>query len=176
MWSQDPEYKPFSLGLKKQEQTRTNQLKHKHKPAQESSWNSSRHKEGIGNPCLFAKIQIVSANKNQPAQGHAQNSTRTFLKQQQTVRSTPIPNTNTFAFVVRMSSGRDEMCHGRLYLRNVPLGWTWWDVSQWVQQQGLPQPAWIHVHGGGCDMTSLYIHYHCTWNQVAYYCNQLNGH
>ena len=75
-----------------------------------------------------------------------------------------------------MSSGGDEMCHGRLYLRNVPLGWTWWDVSQWVQQQGLPQPARIHVHGGGCDMTSVYIHYHCTWNQLAYYCNQLNGH
>ena len=40
-------------------------------------------------------------------------------------------------------------CHGRVYVRNVPVRWSWKDVVDWIATIHLPKPTFVKMLGRG---------------------------
>ena len=64
----------------------------------------------------------------------------------------------------------------RIYLKCIPKNWTWEEAKWWCYNLGLPWPSHVHVHPGGADMTSCYIHWHCTASEAQGMATALTGH
>lgn len=65
---------------------------------------------------------------------------------------------------------------GRLYCRNIPGNWQWYDVYNWVDECGCPRPSYVGVVGRGMDCQSVFIHLKATMSELQQYSSLLNGH
>ena len=52
--------------------------------------------------------------------------------------------------------------HGRLYVRNLPHWWSWWDTARWVNSFHFPPVGFVKMFYGQ-DLASCYLH----WTRVS---------
>lgn len=55
----------------------------------------------------------------------------------------------------------------RVYVKNLPKGWTARNVGDWVVALGLPPPHHCHQAGAGLDMSSWFV----SWNSSDQVCH-----
>lgn len=64
----------------------------------------------------------------------------------------------------------------KIYLKNVPKDMSWWQMMDFVENLGLPRPIWCHMHQGGLDVTSCFLHFDaCGENELQLFCGVLNA-
>ena len=65
-------------------------------------------------------------------------------------------------------------CHGRVYVRNVPVRWSWKDVVDWIATIHLPKPTFVKMIGRGHDCQSCYCHWYASMGQLQTFCDHMN--
>ena len=65
-------------------------------------------------------------------------------------------------------------CHGRVYVRIVPVRWSWKDVVDWIARLHLPKPTFVKMNGKGTDCQSCFCHWYAIMGQRQTFADHMN--